>query len=350
MTNRGGARVDFVATELDARPSVLQELGTDQFPAPLSAVLGTDDFDQEFVLASIFLTSSYALDEHFTLQAGAGRAERAPNLTELYAAEPFLFLQQNGLNSVTGDPRLKKEMLWQLDAGVAAKWDRFRASGNVFHAWIEDYVTFENMGQSSVLSAGSDIATRLKYVNTDLATLSGFDASAEADLTDMLTGFTTLSYVVGEDHTRDGSSATVPFDGSGMVAAPSLQDAGRRRGQFGQTGADNEPLPGIVPLESRCGLRWHEAAPKPDWAIELAARILDDQSRVAGSLRERPTPGFTIWDVRGYWRPTPDWLLTAGVENFTDKSYFEHLDYRSATGRAVFQPGLSFYLGSEWSF
>jgi outer membrane receptor protein involved in Fe transport len=38
----------------------------------------------------------------------------------------------------------------------------------------------------------------------------------------------------------------------------------------------------------------------------------------------------------------------AGVENFTDKQYHEHLDLR--TGRGVFQPGVSFYFGIELNY
>ena len=346
-----GARVDFVSTNIDESSANLAALGTDMVPAPLSHILGSNDFGQTFTLASVFLNGSYELDEHLTLQAGAGRAERAPNLTELYVAEAFMFLQQNGLNSVTGDPFLKKEQLWQVDVGVSGNWDRVRGSANFFHAWIQDYITFENMGQSTPLSIGSDIATRLKYVNTDLATLAGFDFVVEGDLTPTLTGFTTVSYVEGKDRTRDGTFATIPFEGSAAPTVTSIRDSGVRRGgaASGQTGSSTEPLPGIVPLESRIGLRWHDPQPRPDWAIELAARIVDTQDRVATSLRETRTPGYTIWDLRGYWRPNRHWLLTAGVENFTNKNYFEHLDYRSMTGLAVFQPGANFYFGTEWS-
>ncbi len=344
-----GARVDFVSTNIDESTASLGALGTDVNPASLSDILGSSDFGQDFTLASVFVTGSYDLDEHITLNLGAGRAERAPHLTELYVAEAFMFLQQNGLNSVTGDPLLKKEQLWQVDVGVSGNWDRVRGSANVFHSWIHDYITFENMGQSIPLSAGGDVATRLKYVNTDLATLAGFNVLAEADLTDMLTGFATVSYTQGEDHTRNGSFATVPFDGSGAVQ-PSIREPGQPRGNNGQVGAAEEPLPGIVPLESRIGLRWHDPQPRPDWSIELAARIVDEQNRVATSLQEKRTPGFTVWDLRGYWRPNRNWLLTTGVENFTNKNYFEHLDYRSSTGLAVFQPGVNFYFGTEWSY
>ena len=106
-----------------------------------------------------------------------------------------------------------------------------------------------------------------------------------------------------------------------------------------------EPLPGIAPLESRVGVRWHEPSQQPRWAVELSARIVDNQDRVASSLLERESAGFTTYDLRGYWHATDRLLLVAGFENFTDKQYREHLDLR--TGQGVFQPGVNFYSGIE---
>ena len=40
--------------------------------------------------------------------------------------------------------------------------------------------------------------------------------------------------------------------------------------------------------------------------------------------------------------------MIAGVENFTDKFYQEHLDYR--TGRGVYRPGVNFYTSFERTY
>ena len=66
-----------------------------------------------------------------------------------------------------------------------------------------------------------------------------------------------------------------------------------------------EPLPGISPLEARAGIRWQT----PRWWLEVTARMVDGQYRVAESLLETPTPGFTIWDVRSAWLCTEHSLL-----------------------------------------
>ena len=44
-----------------------------------------------------------------------------------------------------------------------------------------------------------------------------------------------------------------------------------------------EPLPGIAPLDSQLGVRLHPAEER-NWEIEVSARVVDDQSRVADTL------------------------------------------------------------------
>jgi outer membrane receptor protein involved in Fe transport len=69
---------------------------------------------------------------------------------------------------------------------------------------------------------------------------------------------------------------------------------------------------------------------------------------VAVSLFEQRTPGFAVWNLRGFWRPSNSLTLIGGVENFTDRFYREHLDYRS--GRGVFRPGINFYTAVELAY
>ena len=41
-------------------------------------------------------------------------------------------------------------------------------------------------------------------------------------------------------------------------------------------------------------------------------------------------------------------MMFAGVENFTDRFYREHLDYRA--GRGVWQPGINFYFSGQLTY
>ena len=181
-----------------------------------------------------------------------------------------------------------------------------------------------------------------------MATLGGADFLCEYDATEQLTPFATLQYVRGTDRTRNGNFATL----EAVQGAPAQRVPGVSRGFFsGIMGGAQEALPGIAPLESRVGIRYHNRQDERPWTIEFSARIVDDQSRVATSLGERPTGGFTTFDLRGFWQVRERFSLIGGVENLFDRNYREHLDFRSRpggfnNGLTMLQPGISFYLGS----
>lgn len=338
-----GTRVDYVNADVTEDPAKLTSLGTPG--ASLAAILGTSQFEQDFVPWAVFLTGRYEMNEDVALTFGAGHSERPPSLTELYVAEPFLFLLQNGANTATGDPLLSSERLTQLDLGLQLDRDQWRAGANGFFGWVNDYITFENLRVFPTVNDPQQVS--LKYVNTDLATLAGFESYLEYDATTWATLFGRVHYVEGQDRTRNGNFATEIHSGP----IPSRQEAGRPRGFFsGVTGPSSEPLPSILPLESRLGLRVKPPTPSARWTAELSARIVDRQDRVAQSLLETPTAGFTTWDLRGTWQATNACLVVAGVENFTNKNFREHLDFRSTSGFSVLQPGINFYVGSELTY
>jgi outer membrane receptor protein involved in Fe transport len=321
LTIKSGARMDWVFT--DAVRSVPNtDLDADGTIDDLEESLG-GAFDQSFTLGSAFVTAQYAIDPRWTASSGFGYAMRPPTLTELYAGLPFLAILQHGFTKVLGNPNLAAERLWQVDVGVDADYDRFRGSIRGFHAWVGDYITLQAFG--NVPGMTNPDAALVQFINTDLATLAGVEGCVEHDWTDWLTCFGTLSYVEGRDQTH------------GIREYPSF---------FGD--GPQEPLPGIVPLESRLGLRVHDPNEQRRWAVEFSARIVDNQDRVASSLLEQETAGFTTYDLRAYWQATDCMLLVAGVENLTDKYYREHLDLR--TGYGVFQPGRSFYFGTELQY
>lgn len=340
----GGIRTDVVTTELLDSAAGLQSVGT--AGVPLSAILGTGDFDQSFALWSGYLTAEHSLDDRWKLNVAAGYGMRPPSLTEMYVAESFMFLLQSGLNTVTGDPRLDAERQWQLDVGLDySDDDRFSASGNFFHAWVHDRITFESL---SVRPGpfGQVEQANLKYVNTERATLFGFEGEAEWKFLENATLFGQLQYVEGTDRTRNGNFATRQAQAGPLT--PSVQIAGLPRGAFsGITGGSEESLPGIPPLESRLGIRFASAVGDAPVSLEIAARIVDDQDQVASSLLETATPGFTVFDARGFLQLNNAVSVIAGIENFTDRNYREHFDFRSPAGQSVRQPGMNFYFGTE---
>lgn len=294
-TVKAGARVDWAGVQ--TVPGTLAEESMD---------------DQNYTLGAGYVTGEYELTDVWTLNAGYGYAERAPTPTDLYALTFLELLQPGGDLDFRGSLRgfnpvaLDKERLSQFDVGASYEYCYVRGGINFFFGWIDDYITYQYDGGV------------MDTVNTD-ARLAGGEWFTEVDLTESWTGFATISYVQATDLVR------------------------------------NEPLWGIPPLDTRVGLRYQ----RPVWGFEFAARIVDDQGRIAQSiftdgvtstsLAEQVTPGFTVLDIRGFYTINDVWRLVGGVENIGDRFYQEHLDARRdlsyGTPGGVYRPGVNAYFG-----
>ncbi|MCS7470751.1 TonB-dependent receptor [Stieleria sp. ICT_E10.1] len=316
-----GARVSFAQTEADPRDvdlgrSNFRDLGTGQI---------NSDLDVSDVLSAFFITNDIDLAPAWKARIGFGYAERLPNLEQRYSDGLFLAIIQNGFSRIIGDPTLSKERNWQVDARVNMEYDYLRARLSGFHSWIVDYVTYQANEVSDPTGA-----QLLRAINTEYATLTGFEYYCEADLVDGWQVFGTLAYLDGRDREID------------------------------------QPLSGINPLEGRLGLRLIDTRPENAWGVEWGLRMVDNQDRLA-TLRTVPpatgvvtlesaTPGFTTSYLRGYIRPTNNVNITMGVENLFDNNYYEHLNLRlpaqqlpqSPYGQTVvLSPGITPYFGIE---
>jgi outer membrane receptor protein involved in Fe transport len=347
---RFGARADFASSDLSNDPENIP-VGLDTFPATYSNIVGTDAYQRGFGLGSCFASLRYDPTDTWTTSLSGGYAERAPTLTELYAAQPFMLVLQNGLNNVTGDPTLAKERLFQFDIGAEYHDDWLKTGGRVFHSWGLDYITFENTLVNTVPPNGEVGQVSLRYVNTDLATILGGEWFGEFMPKNPVTPFANLRLVDGRDRTRNGNFATT----NGDTFSASQKIAGRVRGEFNQGQVEasaEEPLPSMPPLESRLGLRLHDTSTQQAWSIDISARMVNKQTRVATSLLETATAGFTTWDTRGVFRvpKTKGAVVALGVENMFDRLYREHFDFRTASGLSIYQPGVNFYVSTSLAY
>lgn len=304
-----GARLDFVVSDADpfhrARapdgtyPPIIDGLGVIQ---PSYEVILGDKFDQRQTLIAAFIAADYKIDETLEFRAGFGHGERAANATERYAYFPFLTVIQQSSNFVLGTPGLKQEKANQFDLSLAGTYDdvRFHLSG--FASYVEDYITVR------MAPAGSGPLAQ-RFLNTN-ATLAGAEASTEVDLHEQWTAFANASYVSGRDLEID------------------------------------EPLPSIFPFQSRSGIRWHDPTGKR-YGVEFAIRAVTGQNQVAASLLEPTTPGFTTYDLRGFWHVNEHLKLSGGVENITNKNYLEHLNVHVPP---VLEPGTNLFVGVQWDY
>jgi outer membrane receptor protein involved in Fe transport len=348
LTLRAGGRIDWVHSSSNPRVITgnLDLFGTASAPGSsvnrllldpsiYSVDPSSPDLTRNYTLLSGFLQAEYKLDPNWTALAAVGHAARAPTLTELYAAGPFIGVLQQGTSRLIGDPNLSPEKLTQFDIGVRAEYEVLQLGANAFYASVRDYITYD------VNKAGAGLI-QVVYTNTDRATLTGGEMFAQAELTAWVTPFATLSYVQGIDQTlRDhrrpaGLASSRRDDPLSGVRAPLT-----------------EPLPQIPPLESRLGFRVHSPTRSPWWQVEFSVRMVAGQNSVATTLDELPTPGFTTATVRGFVRLRERWLFTAGVENIGSKNYREHLDPISGNLLGVgplFRPGTNFFFGAQATY
>ena len=346
---KSGARADYAGADIIADPSQLTNIGLGFDPASYSNIVGTDDYQRDFFMFSGFVGLETQITEEWGTFCNFGYAQRPPTLTELYAAQPFMLMLQSGLNNLTGDPTLAKEQLIQFDVGIEYKSELLRTGWRGFHSWAFDYITYENTRVLPIEPNGDVGQVSLRYVNTDLATFLGMEWFGELYPDSPLTPFASLSMVDGRDRTRNGRFATK----SGNADQESEKVSGLNRGAFsGITGSEEEPLPGIPPLEGRIGWRLHDTSPQQRWNIEVSGRLVDDQNRIAASLLETATPGFSVWDTRAVFLvPNTEGMVVAlGVENMFDRSYREHFDYRTQSGSGILQPGTNFYVSTSLNY
>ena len=334
-----GGRFDWVSTDAQRRVDVTG----DGVPDDLAGLFDTTSLKQTFDLWAAFMTAEFDVNNVWTLSGAVGHGMRPPTLTEMYAVGssdnigPFIaVLPQYAFTTVRGDPELAAEDAWQLDISLRAETDRLRAGATGFYSWIRDYITLDYLNPQ-------DDGAFYGFVNTDRATLAGAELYVEHDIHPNVTWLSSLSYVEGRDHTRPINVNPVRFTSPRIPISD-------ERSFLAPNAANEEPLYAIAPLEGRWSIIFHSCEPEPLWSCQFSIRAVDSQDRIATSLGEFPTPGFTVYDVEGYVRLTANTVLTAAIYNLTDKAYQEHFDARRGLALPVLQPGQSIFTGLETTF
>ena len=100
------------------------------------------DLEQNDTLAAFYVRNVVELNPNWSTEIALGHSQITPDLFQRYSNGVFLGIIQSGFSRVVGDPTLDKEQLWQIDWSVDAKFERARGRASVFHAWINDYVTY----------------------------------------------------------------------------------------------------------------------------------------------------------------------------------------------------------------
>ncbi len=177
------------------------------------------------------------------------------------------------------------------------------------------------------------------FTNTDLATIAGFEAFQEYDMTGWMTGFATIQYAEGLDHSRN---APRPHGVGHRLRNNNPNDNNAQRSI--RTGSDDGALPGFAPLECACGRARPRGSSRSRWNVELAARMVASKAGWRSPWVSARPPGSrrSICGATGRSQAVVDVRRDREPHR---RFYREHLDLRN--GRGVYQPGISGYFGSE---
>lgn len=267
---------------------------------------------REEELLSAAVSGRFALSDDWSLSAGLGRAVRAPSSLELYS-DRFPSTRFQVAAEFVGDPRLDPETAWQFDLGVAYLGDGTSLSIDAFHRRIDDYVT---------VSPDPSLPRRLplspmvvyRYVNGQRATFWGVEANLTRRLGEAWLLRAAAAWIRGDDDQLD------------------------------------EPAFGLAAPWASLGVRWQPPGASGLW-VDLGARTVERQDRVATTRLERETPGYTVVDLAAGLRLAERWNLAAGVDNLLDEDYADHLNSLDPfSGARVEEPGRSLWARFEVGF
>ncbi len=272
----------------------------------------TGSIDQNEANASFSLTGHYRLAGGVSLGGGFGRVVRPANALERYS-DRFPSTKFQVAAEFLGDPAIDPETSYQGDVNVEIRKGNLSLNLGGFYRRIDDIIS---------VAADPGVPKRLplspptvfRYVNGGHAAFRGFQFGAR--------------YGFGVAEIRVQGSKTIADEISKDVAAIGI----------------NEPLLGIPPLELSSAIRFFDRSGR-FWA-EYLMRNVWDQTRVAASRFESPSPGFTSHDIRFGANLSDTFSLHIGVENLGDKYYFEHLNSLNPfTRNRIPEPGRSFFAG-----
>ncbi len=244
----------------------------------------------------------YNLSKDADITLSVSKAFRSPSLDERFK---YIDL---GASVLLGDPNLKPEHGYFFDLGTKIWKDKLQVSANAFMNTMTNLIV-EMPGEASfpLVSDPENSITVPALINSnvDKALLYGFDMSIHYNFWKGMVFFSSFSYVRGEDT------------------------------------KNNKHLPMIPPMNSRTGIRYN----LPKWFdAELTVNMTADQNKIAEG--ESVTKGYAKYDLVIFSNPVNlnlmRLILTAGIENLTDRAYINHL--ASNRGFIKYEPGRNMFV------
>ncbi|MGB1271610.1 MAG: TonB-dependent receptor domain-containing protein, partial [Endozoicomonas sp.] len=299
-----GGRYD----DLDAKATKahVSTLGNDSPDALYKKYYGTDARSARDHNVSALISWQHGLGDASSgyrqyLEFRGSRSVRSTDATERFIAARGSCC--HGSDDWVGNPLIKPEQHYQLDAGYHFQKGRAQLSTVVYLDEVSDYIIRYYSASGALL-----------YRNTG-ARIYGADLEVE--------------YPLGRFKPSGSLSWT-----RGVNRDPS--------------GPHDENLPQIPALLARFALEYESGSWRLGGRCELAAS--QDKVNLASGQDQGESPGFDVWHLYGAWQMTPEVRLQGGVDNLFDRTYAWHVsrgnvDPLSPGAVRVNEPGRLLWLG-----
>ncbi len=292
-----GARVDMVTAQARA----VGVVESDYFKNYNGPVASSNLKISELNVTGFF-RGTYSPGDDISVFAGIARGMRTADPRERFR----VLLPLPGGRWDIGNPNLHPEASAQLEIGSKGRISAFRYSLSLFYHSIDNYIAQRS---TDMRFMGQPV---MGYRNVR-AMLSGGELSGGIYVTPNISLFGSTSYTWGENKDED------------------------------------KPLPEINPWQGRIGIRYDESS-GAFW-VEFLGQFAARQPRFDPVVDPASTPRYLTFDARGGWRLTGSVLITAGIENLFDRSYYLHTSKTFAfnqdgyiTNERLPEPGRNVYV------
>ena len=245
---------------------------------------------------------TYILPRGVELFGGFGSNVRLPDPEERYYAAKG--------QSWIGNPTLASTRNNEVDAGINLRARRFSLRPTLFYSRLADFVSISVQPRLNMMP-GMMAASVRSYEGVG-AQVWGGELSYSVGFTRSLLLAGGVSYTRGIQFAKPES-----FMPGGNIAE-------------------------MPPLKSRTSLRYGHRL----FFAEVNGLASNRQDKINELIRERPTSGYALLGLRGGIHHK-QWNLSAGVDNLTDRFYYEALSFQRdpfRSGVRIPEPGRTFYL------
>jgi iron complex outermembrane receptor protein len=250
------------------------------------------------------ISAAYLLPRGIELFAGVGSIVRLPDPEERYYA-----VKKMGSDWV-GNPLLQSARNNEKDIGINFRGRHFTLRPTLFYSSLDNFIAIDLQRKINPLMSVMNPSAR-SYENVD-AHMYGGEVAYSVGLTRSLLLSGGLSCTRGVQYAKPAA---------------------------GLSRTDMAEMP---PFRSHASLRYGRSV----FFAEVNAIAVARQDRIDSALQEQPTAGYALLGIKAgiHYKL---WNIAAGIDNLTDRFYYEHLSYQRdpyRSGVRMPEPGRAIFL------